>query len=109
MGGPYSEPALRAIAWEGRFLVVGFAAGEIPKIPLNLLLLKGCQMMGVFWGQFAMREVQKNRVNLQQMLEWVAQGKLKPHIDATLKFAEAGKALERLEQRTARGKLLLVP
>ncbi len=109
VGGPYSEPALRAIAWQGRFLVVGFAAGEIPKMPLNLLLLKGCDVLGVFWGQFAMREVEKNRANLKQVLDWVAAGKLKPHVDGTLPFARATEAIERLERRAVKGKLLLVP
>ncbi|MBL8954233.1 MAG: NADPH:quinone oxidoreductase family protein [Myxococcaceae bacterium] len=109
VGGRYSEQALRAIAWEGRHLVVGFAAGEIPKMPLNLLLLKGCQVLGVFWGQFAMREIDKNRANIAQVLGWVAEGKLKPQIDATLKFAQATEALERLERRAVKGKVVLVP
>ena len=109
VGGRYSEPALRAIAWEGRFLVVGFAAGDIPKMPLNLLLLKGCAVLGVFWGQFAMREIEKNRANLARVFAWVAEGKLKPHVDAVLPFARAAEALERLEQRAVQGKLILVP
>ncbi len=109
VGGRYSEAALRAIAWEGRFLVVGFAAGDIPKIPLNLTLLKGCQIVGVFWGSFAMRQPDANRANCTRIFEWVADGKLKPHVDATLTFAQAGEALERLEQRKVRGKLVLVP
>jgi NADPH2:quinone reductase len=109
VGGPYSEPALRAIAWEGRHLVVGFAAGDIPKMPLNLLLLKGCAVLGVFWGQFAMREIEKNRANVAQVMAWVAEGKLKPHVDAVLPFAQATLALERLERRAVKGKLLLVP
>lgn len=109
VGGPYSEPALRAIAWQGRFLVVGFAAGDIPKMPLNLLLLKGCDVLGVFWGQFAMREIEKNRANLKQVFDWVAGGKLKPHVEATLPFSRAGEAIGRLEQRAVKGKLVLVP
>ncbi len=109
VGGRYSEQALRAIAWEGRHLVVGFAAGEIPKMPINLLLLKGCQMLGVFWGQFAMRDVEKNRANVRQVLAWVAEGKLKPQVDAVLPFAKAAEALERLERRAVKGKLVLVP
>src|SRR5512140_2508622 len=80
VGGPFAEPALRAIAWEGRYLVVGFAAGDIPKIPLNLTLLKGCQIVGVFWGQFVMREPQKNRANAERIFAWVADGKLTPHV-----------------------------
>ena len=71
VGGPYADAALRAIAWEGRYLVVGFAAGDIPKIPLNLVLLKGCQIVGVFWGSFAMRESAKNRANAKRILGWV--------------------------------------
>jgi len=109
VGGPYSEAALRAIAWQGRFLVVGFAAGDIPKVPLNLVLLKGCQVVGVFWGAFSMREAAKSRANCDQVLRWIAQGKLKPHLDATLPFARAAEALERLEQRAVQGKIALVP
>jgi NADPH2:quinone reductase len=109
VGGKYSEAALRAIAWKGRLLVVGFAAGDIPKVPLNLVLLKGCQVVGVFWGAFAMRETAKNRANCEQVLRQVAQGKLKPHLDATFPFARAAEALERLERRAALGKIALVP
>ncbi len=109
VGGPYSEPALRAIAWEGRFLVVGFAAGDIPKIPLNLALLKGCQIVGVFWGQFAMREPAKNRAHAERVFAAVAEGKLAPRIDATFPFDRAREALERMEQRKVLGKVLLVP
>jgi NADPH2:quinone reductase len=108
VGGPYAEAALRSIAWEGRYLVVGFAAGEIPKIPLNLVLLKGCQIVGVFWGSFAMRESAKNHANARKILEWVADGKLRPHLDGVMKFAEAGAALERMERREVKGKLVLV-
>jgi NADPH2:quinone reductase len=109
VGGPFAEAALRSIAWEGRFLVVGFATGEIPKIPLNLVLLKGCQVVGVFWGSFAMRESAKNRANARKILEWVADGKLRPHVDAVMKFDDARKALERMEKRDVKGKLVLVP
>jgi NADPH2:quinone reductase len=109
VGGPYADAALRSIAWEGRYLVVGFAAGEIPKIPLNLVLLKGCQVVGVFWGSFAMRESKRNRDNAQRILTWVAEGKLHPHVDGVLKFDDARAALERMERREVKGKLLLVP
>lgn len=109
VGGRYSEPALRSIAWEGRFLVVGFAAGDIPKIPLNLVLLKGCQIVGVFWGSFAMREPVRQRANADKILAWVGEGKLKPHVDASLPFEKAADALERLEKRQVLGKLVLVP
>ncbi len=109
VGGTYSEQALRAIAWEGRYLVVGFAAGDIPKIPLNLVLLKSCQIVGVFWGAFAMRDPAKNRANAARILHWVAEGKLRPHIDATLPFNRAQEALERMARREVRGKLVLTP
>ncbi len=109
VGGPYAEPALRGIAWEGRYLVVGFAAGEIPKIPLNLTLLKGCQICGVFWGSFAMREPEKNRAQMEQLAAWVAEGKLRPHVDGVFAFGEAKGAYEKLEGRAVRGKVVLVP
>jgi len=109
VGGAIAEPALRAIAWEGRYLVVGFATGEIPRIPLNLTLLKGCSIVGVFWGQFAAREPAKNRANGERVFSWVAEGKLQPRIDAVLPFTEAGEALRRLERRQVMGKLVLVP
>ena len=109
VGGSLAEPALRGIAWQGRYLVVGFAAGEIPKIPLNLALLKGCQIVGVFWGQFAMREPAKNRAHCEQLFRWVAEGKLAPAIDARLRFEQAGEALGRLSRREVKGKLVLIP
>lgn len=109
IGDRFAEPALRAIAWEGRYLVVGFAAGEIPRIPLNLTLLKGCQIVGVFWGQFAAREPQQNRAHAARVLSWVAEGKLTPHVDAVLPFERAGEALTRMERREVKGKLVLTP
>ena len=109
VGGALAESALRGMAWQGRYLVVGFAAGEIPKIPLNLVLLKGCQIVGVFWGSFAMREPAKNRAHCAQLFQWVAEGKLTPAVDAVLPFEQAGEALQRLEQRQVKGKLVLVP
>ncbi len=109
VGGAYAEAALRGIAWEGRYLVVGFAAGEIPKIPLNLVLLKGCQIVGVFWGSFAARDPLKNRQNAERILAWVSEGKLRPHVDTVVKFADAQGALERMERRDVKGKLVLVP
>ena len=109
VGGPFAEAALRSIAWEGRFLVIGFAAGEIPKIPLNLALLKGCEIVGVFWGAWTARNPDKNRANAAQILSWVAEGKLKPQVDTVLKFTEATQALERLQARDVKGKLVLVP
>jgi NADPH2:quinone reductase len=109
VGGQYAEPALRGMAWQGRYLVVGFASGEIPKVPLNLTLLKGCQIVGVFWGSFAMRDAPRNRAHCEKLFGWVAEGKLRPAIDATLPFAQAGEALARLERREVKGKLVLVP
>jgi NADPH2:quinone reductase len=109
VGGGLAEAALRGTAWEGRYLVVGFASGEIPKVPLNLVLLKGCQIMGVFWGSFAMREPAKNRAHAEQILAHVAAGRLAPAIDAVLPFAEASEALMRIDRRQVKGKLVLVP
>lgn len=109
VGGAFAEPALRGTAWEGRYLVIGFASGEIPKLPLNLVLLKGCQIVGVFWGAFAMREPARNRAHAEQIFAWVAEGKLAPAIDAALPFSRAAEALTRLERRQVKGKLVLVP
>lgn len=109
VGGPYAEPALRAMGWGGRYLVVGFASGEIPRIPLNLTLLKGCQIVGVFWGMFAMRAPEQNHAHAARVLSWMAEGKLTPHIDRVLPFASAGAALEALEARAVNGKIVLVP
>ncbi len=108
VGGPYSEPALRAIAWEGRFLVVGFAAGEIPKIPLNLPLLKGCQIVGVFWGSFAMRNPGQNMQNSLQLMNWYAEGKVNPHIHNTYNLAETPDALEEMMERKVKGKAVII-
>jgi len=109
VGGSLAEAALRGTAWQGRYLVVGFASGDIPKIPLNLVLLKGCQIVGVFWGSFAMREPAKNRAHAHQIFTWIAEGKLRPAVDAVLPFSDASEALSRLERRQVRGKLVLVP
>ena len=109
IGGSYAEAALRGTAWQGRYLVIGFASGEIPKIPLNLVLLKGCQIVGVFWGSFAMRDPARNREHANQVFQWIAEGKLRPAVDAALPFDRAGEALERLEKRQVKGKLVLVP
>jgi len=109
IGGSYAEAALRGTAWQGRYLVIGFASGEIPKIPLNLVLLKGCQIVGVYWGSFAMRDPARNRDHARQVFQWVAEGRLRPAVDAALPFDRAGEALERLEKRQVKGKLVLVP
>ena len=106
VGGDYSEPALRAIAWEGRFLVVGFPAG-IAKMPLNLTLLKSCDIRGVFWGAFAARFPQRNAANIAELFElWVA-GKIAPRISETYPLERAREAIAKLESREAIGKLVV--
>ena len=107
IGDKFSEPALRAIAWEGRFLVVGFAAGEIPKIPLNLALLKGCQIVGVFWGSWAMQFPNDNMQNTMELINMHADGKLNPHIHAKYELEEAHKAMEEMMNRKVRGKIVI--
>lgn len=109
VGGPASEQALRACAWEGRFLVVGFAAGAIPKIPLNLVLLKSCQMVGVFWGAFTMRDPAANAQNTRHILEQMATGGFTPHIHARYSLDEAARALQDITARRVMGKIVLVP
>lgn len=108
VGGSYSEPALRAITYNGRFLVVGFAAGDIPKIPLNLPLLKSCQIVGVFWGSFAQQFPKQNMANSMQLIQWYAEGKLKPHIHGTYPLEDAPEALEEMLERKVMGKVLLL-
>lgn len=109
VGGSYSEAALRAIAWEGRFLVIGFAAGEIPKMPLNLALLKGCDIRGVFWGAWTKINPAKNRANLERLAKWTAEGKLSSHVDRTFPLAQTADALKVLAGRQAMGKVILHP
>ncbi|CTQ56667.1 Alcohol dehydrogenase [Roseibium album] len=109
VGGELSEQALRATAWEGRFLVIGFAAGEIPKIPLNLLLLKGCDLRGVFWGEALTRDPEGHKNNMVQLLQWVQEGKLKPHIHAVYPLEKTAEALEEIAARRVRGKVILKP
>ena len=108
VGGPYTEPALRSIAWRGRLLVVGFAAGEIPKIPLNLTLLKGCSIVGVFWGDFARREPQQfAEPRCSSWHDWYAEGKLKPHVSETFPLERAADALALMAARKVKGKVVL--
>ena len=107
IGGAASEPLVRVLAWHGRFLVVGFAAGEIPKIPLNLLLLRGAEMAGVFWGEAVRRAPERHRANMLQLLDWVAAGRLKPHIHGTYPLDQIGEALSVLERREATGKVVV--
>ena len=107
VGGPYSEPAFRSLAWRGRLLVVGFAAGEIPRLPLNLPLLKGASVVGVFWGDFARREPQRFRASVEQLGRWYREGKLRPHVSQTLPLANAAEAIKLLASRQAKGKIVL--
>ena len=106
VGGEYAEPALRSLAWKGRFLVVGFPAG-IPKIPLNLALLKGCQIVGVFWGSHVNREPDIHKQNIADLFEMHAAGKIKPRISVSLPLEKAGEALQLLEDRKVSGKVVL--
>jgi len=107
VGGPYTEPALRSIAWRGRLLVVGFAAGDIPRIPLNLTLLKGCSIVGVYWGEFTRREPQRFAESIRQLGRWYAEGRLKPHISATFPLERAADALTKMANREVTGKVVL--
>ena len=107
VGGPYSELALRDMAWGGRFLVVGFAAGDIPKIPLNLPLIKGCSIVGVWIGAFARRDRARHRANVVELGRWFQEGKIRPHISATYPLERAANALNALSQRKVIGKVVL--
>lgn len=107
VGGSFSEPALRAMAWEGRFLVIGFAAGDIPKPPLNLALLKGCQIVGVFWGAWTMMFPDENQKNFQELFDLYASGKINPEIADRFSLENAGQAIAHLKDRKARGKVII--
>src|SRR5690606_34376000 len=109
VGGALAEQALRATAWEGRFLVVGFAAGEIPRIPLNLVLLKGCQIVGVFWGDFIRRSPQANAANVAQLVTWCAEGRIRPHIHGRYPLERTAEALGALARREVIGKVVIEP
>ncbi|MBI1364968.1 MAG: zinc-binding dehydrogenase [Alphaproteobacteria bacterium] len=106
VGGDYAEAALRAIAWEGRFLVVGFPAG-IPKIPLNLTLLKSCDIVGVFWGAFTMRNPKRNQEHVAELFRWYDEGKIRPRVTARFPLEKAADALKLIETRKALGKIVL--
>lgn len=106
VGGDYAEPALRAIGWEGRYLVVGFPAG-IPKLPLNLTLLKSCDVCGVFWGAFAARDPQANQVHVEHLFRLWAEGKIAPRVTGTFALADGGKAIAKMAARQAIGKLVV--
>lgn len=109
VGGKYAEPAVRATAWEGRYLVIGFAAGEIPRIPLNLLLLRGSAALGVSWGQYTRRDPERFRAQIGEMLGWVKSGKLSPHIDHIFPLTEVKDAFAAISGRKVMGKVLLKP
>jgi NADPH2:quinone reductase len=107
VGGPHTEAALRATAWNGRVLVIGFAAGDIPRLPANLVLLKGCSLVGVFWGMAMMRERAHLVGQLEEILGWVKDGSLKPHVHATYPLARALEALRDVELRRVQGKVVV--
>jgi len=108
VGGDFAEPAFRSIAWRGRYLVVGFASGPIPSLPLNLMLLKGASLVGVFWGDFARREPQANAAMLGELAAWYAQGKVKPVIDSTVPMTNLKAAYAHMGSRGVKGKLVMV-
>ena len=108
VGGDFAEPAFRSIAWRGRYLVVGFASGPIPSLPLNLTLLKGASIVGVFWGDFAKREPKANAAMMAELAGWYAQGKIKPVIDRTMPMAELKAAYAHMGSRGVKGKLVMV-
>lgn len=109
IGDKYTEAALRAIAWNGRYLVVGFAAGEIPKIPLNLPLLKGCSIVGVFWGGFFRNEPQVNAQNFKTIVSWLQQGVVKAQVHKEYSLENVAKAMNELTQKKVKGKIVFVP
>jgi NADPH2:quinone reductase len=109
VGGPYAEPAVRALAWLGRYLVVGFTAGDIPKLPLNLVLLKGCDIRGVFWGQWSKREPQAQHALLGDVARACVDGKLRVHVHAVYPLAEIATAMKAIADRKVMGKILLRP
>lgn len=108
VGGELFEQAVRGLAWNGRLLVVGFASGSIPQLAANLVLLKGAAVLGVFWGAFAQRQPEDNAANFHQLFAWHAEGKLKPLVSQTYPLEEAGAAIEKLGQRQAVGKLVVL-
>jgi NADPH2:quinone reductase len=108
VGGDFAEPAFRSIAWRGRYLVVGFAAGPIPALPFNLALLKGASIVGVFWGDFARREPQANAAMMAELAQWYAQGKVKPAIDRTMPMSDLKAAYAHMGSRGVMGKLVMV-
>ena len=109
VGGDLAEPAVRSMGWGGRYLVVGFAGGAIPRIPLNLLLLKGCELRGVFWSEFVRREPQAHRANMERLLSWAEAGRIRAHVHGTYPLERAAEAFAVIAERRAQGKVVLVP
>jgi NADPH2:quinone reductase len=109
VGGPYAEPAVRSLAWQGRYLVVGFTAGEIPKIPLNLVLLKSCDIRGVFWGSWSKRDPQAQHALLGDVARWAAEGRLSAHVHAVFPLADIAAAMKLISDRKVMGKIVLRP
>jgi NADPH2:quinone reductase len=109
VGGAYAEPAVRSLGWEGRYLVIGFAAGEIPKLPLNLVLLKSCDIRGVLWGAWTLREPERQRALMTEIARWCAEGKLSSHVHAVYPLAETASALKAIADRKVMGKIVLRP
>jgi NADPH2:quinone reductase len=109
VGGGYTEPAFRSIAWRGRYLVIGFANGDIPKIPLNLPLLKGASIVGVFWGEFAKREAAHNIAAMHELMTWLGEGKIRPHISGRYALADTPQALNDMASRKVTGKIVILP
>lgn len=107
VGGALAEPALRSMAWKGRYLVIGFAAGEIPKFPLNLVLLKGCDVLGVFWGAFTDKEPAAHAANAAVLMRWAAEGRIRAHASAVYPLEETGAAIRLIAERKAAGKVLV--
>jgi NADPH2:quinone reductase len=109
VGGDYAEQALRSMAWRGRHLVVGFTDGQIPRLPLNLVLLKGCAIVGVFWGDFIRREPKAAQTDLRDLVDLLRQGKITPLISGRYSLEQGAQAILELSQRRAQGKLIVLP
>jgi NADPH:quinone reductase len=109
VGGPYTEPAFRSIGWRGRHLVIGFAAGQIPALPLNLMLLKGASLVGVFWGDFTRREPEANAGAIAEMMGWMKAGRIHPHVSRRYRLEETAQALMDMATRKVTGKVVIVP
>jgi NADPH2:quinone reductase len=109
VGGKFTEPAFRSIGWRGRYLVIGFANGQIPSLPLNLMLLKGASLVGVFWGEFTTREPANNLAGMKELLGWLEAGKLRPHISGRYRLDEVARALDDMAARKVTGKVLVLP